>query len=178
MQELVEDLLLLARLDSGRPLEREVVDLTRLVINGASDAHAAAPEHEWRVDLPDDPVEVTGDEGRLHQVVGNLLANARTHTAAGTTVVAGVHREGEWVRLSVADDGPGIPRDLQGTVFERFTRGDESRHRSAGSTGLGLSIVDAVATAHGGRVEVESRPGRTVFTVWLPVRLAPPGQIA
>ena len=177
MQGLVEDLLLLARLDSGRPLARDVVDLTRLVINGVSDAHAAAPDHQWRVDLPDEPVEVPGDEGRLHQIVGNLLANARTHTPAGSTVVTGLRREGEWVRLSVTDDGPGIPGELQDAVFERFTRGDESRHRAGGSTGLGLSIVEAVATAHGGRVEVESRPGRTAFSVWLPgARPLPPGQ--
>lgn len=170
MQGLVEDLLLLARLDSGRPLQRESVDLTRLVINAVSDAHAAAPGHEWSVALPDEPVEVIGDEARLHQIVGNLLANARTHTPPGTTVVTGLRHQGRRVLLTVSDNGPGIPEELQGAVLERFTRGDESRSREAGSTGLGLSIVDAVATAHGGRVGVESRPGRTVVTVWLPAR--------
>jgi two-component system, OmpR family, sensor kinase len=168
MQALVEDLLLLARLDSGRPLARETVDLTALVLDAVSDAHAAAPGHEWGLDLPDEAVEVIGDEPRLHQVVGNLLANARTHTPPGTTVTTRLRQDGQGVLITVADDGPGIPGELQGTVFERFTRADDSRGRAAGSTGLGLSIVAAVAEAHGGRVEVESRPGRTVFTVRLP----------
>lgn len=168
MQGLVEDLLLLARLDSGRPLGRDPVDLTSLVINAVSDAHAAAPDHTWRLDLPDDPVEIIGDEARLHQVIGNLLANARTHTPSGTAVVAGLHPHGDGVLVTVSDTGPGIPGALQERVFERFARADESRSRAAGSTGLGLSIVAAVVNAHGGRVELESRPGRTVFTVWLP----------
>lgn len=176
MQGLVEDLLLLARLDSGRPLERVRVDLTTLVINAVSDAHAAAPDHTWLLDLPSEPVGVIGDGSRLHQVVANLLANARTHTPAGTTVTTALHPVQGWVRLLVTDDGPGIPDGLQSAVFERFTRGDESRHRAAGSTGLGLSIVEAVASAHGGRVSVESRPGRTAFTVWLPAVTEAPGQ--
>ena len=83
MQELVEDLLLLARLDAGRPLEREPVDLSLLAVNAVSDAHAAAPDHAWELDLPEDPVEVPGDQARLHQILANLLANARTHTPAG-----------------------------------------------------------------------------------------------
>jgi two-component system OmpR family sensor kinase len=168
MQGLVEDLLLLARLDAGRPLEREPVDLTLLAVDAVSDAHAAAPAHRFELDLPDEPVEVTGDRARLHQVVANLLANARTHTPAGTRVVTSLRREGAWVRLSVVDDGPGVPQPLQDNVFERFTRGDESRNRAQGSTGLGLSIVDAVARSHGGRVELASRPGRTHVSVLLP----------
>lgn len=172
MQGLVEDLLLLARLDSGRPLEREPVDLTMLIINAVSDAHAAAPDHVWNVDLPDEPIEVPGDAARLHQVLANLLANARTHTPPGTTVVTSLRAErdsaGDWARLTVTDDGPGIPDELQARVFERFTRGDEARTRASGSTGLGLSIVSAVAQAHGGRVEVESRPGHTAMSVVLP----------
>ena len=168
MQELVEDLLLLARLDSGRPLEREPVDLSLLAVNAVSDAHAAAPDHAWELDLPEDPVEVPGDGARLHQILANLLANARTHTPAGTRVVTRVRPEGPLVRVSVADDGPGIPRSLQPTVFERFTRGDDSRNRANGSTGLGLSIVAAVGQAHGGRVEVSSEPGETIFSVLLP----------
>ncbi|WP_345501064.1 sensor histidine kinase [Pedococcus ginsenosidimutans] len=170
MQGLVEDLLLLARLDAGRPLEREPVDLSLLAMDAVSDAHAAAPEHRWELDLPDEPVEVAGDQARLHQVVANLLANARTHTPAGTKVVTSVRPEGDWVRLSVADNGPGVPKPLQRNVFQRFTRGDDSRNRAAGSTGLGLSIVDAVAKSHGGRVELASRPGDTTFTVLLPAR--------
>ncbi|MBR7741679.1 HAMP domain-containing protein [Phycicoccus sp. BSK3Z-2] len=168
MQGLVEDLLLLARLDSGRPLEREPVDLSLLAVNAVSDAHAASPDHRWGLDLPDDPVEVPGDAARLHQVLANLLANARTHTPPGTRVDLGVRPEGDLVRLTVSDDGPGIPDDLRPTVFERFTRGDDSRSRAQGSTGLGLSIVSAVVSAHGGRVDVESRPGATTFSVLLP----------
>ncbi|PRY50272.1 two-component system OmpR family sensor kinase [Knoellia remsis] len=168
MQGLVEDLLLLARLDAGRPLEREPVDLSLLAVNAVSDAHAASPEHRWELDLPDEPVEVPGDPARLHQVVANLLANARTHTPPGTRVVTSLRREGAWVRLSVTDNGPGVPAELLGSVFERFTRGDAARNRAGGSTGLGLSIVDAVARTHGGRVEVDSAPGRATFSVVLP----------
>ena len=168
MQELVEDLLLLARLDSGRPLEREPVDLSLLAVNAVSDAHAASPDHTWELDLPEDPVEVPGDQARLHQILANLLANARTHTPAGTHVVTRVRPEGSLVRVSVTDDGPGVPETLQPRIFERFTRGDDARVRANGSTGLGLSIVAAVGQAHGGRVEVSSRPGATTFSVLLP----------
>ncbi|HEV7173265.1 HAMP domain-containing sensor histidine kinase [Pedococcus sp.] len=168
MQGLVEDLLLLARLDAGRPLEREPVDLSLLAMDAVSDAHAAAPDHRWELDLPAEPVEVPGDHARLHQVVANLLANARTHTPPGTRVTTVVKPEGSWVRVSVSDDGPGVPKSLQRNVFQRFTRGDDSRNRAAGSTGLGLSIVDAVARSHGGTVELASAPGDTTFTVLLP----------
>jgi two-component system OmpR family sensor kinase len=168
MQGLVEDLLLLARLDAGRPLDREPVDLSLLAMDAVSDAHAASPDHRWELDLPEEPVEVTGDHARLHQVLANLLANARTHTPAGTRVVMSVKPDGQWIRVSVSDDGPGVPESLQGNVFNRFTRGDDSRNRAAGSTGLGLSIVDAVAKSHGGNVELSSTPGDTIFTVLLP----------
>lgn len=168
MQGLVEDLLLLARLDSGRPLEREPVDITLLTMDVVSDAHAAAPDHQWELDLPEEPIEISGDRARLHQVLANLLANARTHTPEGTRVITRIRREGAHVRVLVEDNGPGIPADLQPNVFERFTRGDDSRARVSGSTGLGLSIVAAVAGAHAGRVELESAPGRTVFSVLLP----------
>ncbi|HYN29079.1 MAG TPA: ATP-binding protein [Dermatophilaceae bacterium] len=168
MQGLVEDLLLLARLDSGRPLERDLVDLSLLAVDVVGDAHAAAPDHRWELDLPDEPVEVPGDRARLHQVLANLLANARAHTPPGTRVVTSVRPEGDHVRLSVHDDGPGIPTGLQPQVFERFTRGDDSRSRGTGSTGLGLSIVAAVGQAHGGRVELTSGPGNTTVSVLLP----------
>jgi two-component system, OmpR family, sensor kinase len=168
MQELVEDLLLLARLDAGRPLDRETVDLSLLAMNAVSDAHAASPDHAWELDLPDEPVEVSGDRARLHQILANLLANARTHTPAGTRVVTSLRPEGALVRISVSDNGPGVPDGLQTKVFERFTRGEESRSREKGSTGLGLSIVAAVGQAHGGRVEVASQPGDTTFSVLLP----------
>jgi two-component system, OmpR family, sensor kinase len=168
MAGLVSDLLLLARLDAGRPLDREQVDLSALVVNAVSDAHAAAPDHHFSLDLPPDPICVVGDEARLHQVVANLLANARTHTPPGSLVTTSVRRAGPEVRLSVHDDGPGVPESLQGNVFERFARGDDARNRAGGSTGLGLSIVAAVVRAHGGRVELTSRPGDTTFTIVLP----------
>src|SRR6476620_8120809 len=168
MSSLVEDLLLLARLDAGRPLQEGPVDMSMLVINAVSDAHAASPGHRWDLDLPPEPVEVTGDGARLHQVVANLLANARTHTPDGTRVTTSVRPEGEWVRVAVHDDGPGVPAALQPNVFERFARGDDARVRDGGSTGLGLSIVAAASKAHGGRVQLDSRPGNTTFSLLLP----------
>ncbi|WP_081438738.1 sensor histidine kinase [Pseudofrankia asymbiotica] len=255
MTALVEDLLLLARLDSGRPLEHGCVDLSMLVVDVVSDAHIAAPGHQFRLDLPPEPVTVRGDQARLHQVLANLLANARTHTPPGTSVTialevrpaaaaapvpsapaarsaatkaavpraaatkpavakqapskqapskqavpkqavpkqavpkqavpkqavskpvaprsaADILEAGE-IRLSVTDDGPGIPAELLPNIFERFARGDSSRSRIAGSTGLGLAIVAAVVEAHHGRITVASVPGRTVFTVVLPITQAP-----
>ncbi len=168
MTGLVEDLLLLARLDAGRPLSYESTDLSPLVVDAVSDARAAGQEHRWRLELPAEPVTVRGDGARLHQVLVNLLANARTHTPPGTTVVARVRGAGATVVLEIEDDGPGIPPTLLPRIFERFARGDASRSRNAGSTGLGLAIVDAVVGAHGGRVGVSSAPGRTVFGVELP----------
>jgi two-component system, OmpR family, sensor kinase len=167
MTALVDDLLLLARLDSGRPLEQAPVDLSRLVVDAVSDARAAGPDHEWQLDLPPLPVTVIGDEARLHQVLVNLLANARVHTRPGTTVTARL-RGGLDAVLTVADDGPGIPASLVSDVFERFGRADSSRSPADGSTGLGLAIVSAVVAAHGGNVEMTSEPGRTVFGVRLP----------
>jgi two-component system OmpR family sensor kinase len=167
MTTLVEDLLLLARLDSGRPLERQPVDLSRLVVDVASDARIAGGTHRWRLELPAEPVTVTGDDARLHQVLANLLSNARTHTPPGTTITTGLSTVDGEVLLRVADDGPGIPEHLLPSVFERFARGDSSRSRAAGSTGLGLAIVAAVVHAHHGSIEVTSQPGRTEFTVRL-----------
>jgi two-component system, OmpR family, sensor kinase len=177
MTGLVEDLLLLARLDSGRPVERRPVDLSAMVVDAISDAHAAGPQHRWHLDLPDDPVMVTGDQGRLHQVIANLLANARTHTPGGTEVTVRLSRTDD-VLLQVIDDGPGIPADLLPEVFERFTRADSSRSRATGSTGLGLAIVAAVIEAHHGTVAVSSAPGNTVFTIQLPRDPAPIPAIA
>jgi two-component system OmpR family sensor kinase len=193
MSVLVDELLLLAQLDAGRPLASEPVDLTRLAIDVTSDAQAAAADHRWRLELPGEPVSVRGDEHRLHQVLANLLSNAARHTPPGTTVTvalaaaepgpsaqpgpaAGPDRAGpEQVQVSVTDDGPGIPAELQPAMFERFVRGDSSRSRAAGSTGLGLAIVDAVTTAHHGRVEVTSAPGHTRFTITLPALDESPG---
>jgi two-component system OmpR family sensor kinase len=168
MSVLVNDLLLLARLDAGRELTSEAVDLTALVMDVVSDAHAAGPGHHWRVDLPGAAVLVPGDGGRLHQVLANLLANVRSHTPAGTTATTRLRAEDGRAVLEVIDDGPGIPADLRSSVFERFARGDSSRSRTAGSSGLGLAIVHAVVTGHGGTVTVTSEPGRTAFTVRLP----------
>ncbi|XVU26141.1 sensor histidine kinase [Actinoplanes sp. CA-054009] len=168
MTLLVEDLLLLARLDAGRPLAHDPVDLTMLVVDTVSDAHAAGPGHYWQLDLPEEPVIVYGDGARLHQVLANLLANARTHTPEGTAVTVAVTTMPNAAVIHVIDSGPGIPSELQPHIFERFARGDSSRSRAAGSTGLGLSIVHAVVTAHRGKVAVQSEPGRTVFSVMLP----------
>jgi two-component system OmpR family sensor kinase len=168
MSGLVDDLLLLARLDAGRDLEVGEVDLTALLVDAISDAHAAGPDHKWRVEQPGAAVLVPGDEGRLHQVVANLLANVRSHTPQGTTATARLRVVNGWAEIEIEDDGPGIPADLQSSVFERFARGDASRSRHAGSTGLGLAIVHAVVTAHRGTVTVTSEPGHTVFRVRLP----------
>ncbi|WP_118915771.1 sensor histidine kinase [Mycobacterium shigaense] len=166
---LVEDLLLLARLDSGRPLEREPVDLSRLAVDAVSDAHVAGPDHQWELDLPEEPVLITGDAARLHQVLTNLLANARIHTGAGTVVTTRLSAEPTESVLQVIDNGPGIPPALVSEVFERFARGDTSRSRKGGSTGLGLAIASAVVKAHHGTIAVASSPGRTEFTVRLPL---------
>ncbi|MGW1158310.1 sensor histidine kinase [Streptomyces sp. NPDC002519] len=170
MGEMVDDLLLLARLDAGRPLERRPVDLTRLVLDAVTDARAAGPDHRWTMELPEEPVTVTGDTHRLQQVLANLLSNARVHTPAGTTVLVSLATEGPEAVLTVHDDGPGVPGDLRSGVFERFTRADHRRRpgRHGGGAGLGLSIVAAVTEAHGGTVELDSRPGATAFTVRLP----------
>ncbi|WP_275405192.1 HAMP domain-containing sensor histidine kinase [Streptomyces sp. S4.7] len=183
MTGLVDDLLLLARLDAGRPLAYGTTDLTPLVVDAVADARAAGQDHRWRLELPDEPAHVRGDGPRLQQVLVNLLANARTHTPPGTTVTARVRTvtttipgaadgRDRCVLVDIEDDGPGIPATLLPHVFERFARGDASRSRAAAtaadSTGLGLAIVHAVVTAHGGDVRVRSEPGRTTFTVRLP----------
>ncbi|WP_367649965.1 sensor histidine kinase [Nocardioides sp. zg-1230] len=162
MTALVEDLLLLARLDSGRPLEQKPVDLSRLLLEAVDDVRVVDPDRSWRLSLPDEPITVTGDEARLHQVVSNLLANARKHTPPGSTVTVTATRQG----FTVHDDGPGFAPDLAPHAFERFTRGDAARTR--GGAGLGLSLVEAIVGAHGGRVTLQSRPGDTTITVTLP----------
>jgi two-component system OmpR family sensor kinase len=168
MSSLVDDLLLLARLDSGRPLERKEVDITLLLLESVSDARVLAPNHRWQLRLPDEPVTVTGDEQRLHQVVTNLLGNARHHTPPGTTVSVSAEAVDDHVVIEVHDDGPGLPAGLADHAFERFTRGDSSRTRASGGAGLGLSLVSAITQAHGGTAAVASKQGSTSFTVSLP----------
>ena len=168
MTTLVEELLLLARLDSGRHRRYEPVDVTRLVMDAVADAHAAGPDHRWLLDVPPEPIMVVGDSDQLHQIVLNLLTNARTHTPPGTVVTTALSTVEGIVTLSVTDNGPGIPPDILPEVFERFARGDTSRSRAEGSTGLGLAIVAAVVAAHAGEVSVRSESGRTEFTVRFP----------
>ena len=178
MTTLVEDLLLLARLDEGQPLVMEEVDLAAIVRDALSDAYVTSPGHDWGAVGVEEPVIVIGDASSLHQVVVNLLANARVHTPAGTTVEVRLKQSPSSTTLKVEDSGPGIPKEARKRLFERFARGDSSRARSSGSTGLGLSIVDTIVKAHGGQVKLVSRPGKTVFTVTLPtIGLAKTGEV-
>ena len=177
MTVLVDDLLLLARLDAGRPLEREPVDLSRLAIETTSDARVARGDHRWRLELPDEPVLVEGDEHRLHQVLANLLSNAGKHTPPGSTVSValavgdataspagpaatrrsgapgapavqrGVAPPGPRVELSITDDGPGISAELLPELFERFTRGEAGRARDASAAGKSTGLGLAIVDA-------------------------------
>ena len=176
---LVEDLLLLARLDQQRPLEAKPVDLVPVVNDAVLDARAVARDHDFRLQIQAEPdsAVVVGDELRLRQVVANLVTNAIRHTPAGTVVVLSVGESStdEQVFVEVRDNGPGIPDQDAGRVFERFYRADPSRARAdgngstTGGSGLGLSIVAALVAAHGGRVETEPTPGGgATFRVWLP----------
>ncbi|MDN3496045.1 HAMP domain-containing sensor histidine kinase, partial [Planococcus sp. APC 4015] len=168
MTTLVEDLLLLARLDEGQELVYGSVDLSRLAIEGVGDAQAADHGHQWVLDLDDEPVVVAGDTGRLNQVIGNLLANARIHTPEGTTVTVSVRRDGQDAVVRVHDDGPGVDEAIADELFERFSRADSSRARKTGGTGLGLSIARAIVQAHDGSLTVQSTPGDTTFELRLP----------
>ncbi len=167
--DLVEDLLLLARLDQGRTLAAEPVDLNRVVTDCVADARAVEPDRTIDVTLPDDVVTVTGDDARLHQVLGNLLANTRDH-APGSPVHVVLHAgTGETVELTVADGGPGMDREARERVFDRFWRADASRNRRSGGSGLGLAITAALVEAHGGAISVDAEPGRgATFRVVLP----------
>ncbi|MFB3979041.1 sensor histidine kinase [Microbacterium proteolyticum] len=174
MTTLVEDLLLLARLDEGQELVYGTVDLTRLAVEAVGDARPAGPDHAWSIEVGDEPVELAGDASRLNQVVANLLANARTHTPAGTEVTVSVAREGDDAVLRVHDDGPGIDPAVAPQLFERFARADRSRDRKTGGTGLGLSIARAIVEAHHGTITVRSTPGDTTFEVRLPAKPVDP----
>jgi two-component system OmpR family sensor kinase len=169
MGVLVDDLLLLARLDQGRPLERRPVDLAAVVADAVEGARAVEPDRPIEL-ASDGPVELAGDEHRLRQVADNLLDNVRVHTPAGTPVRVRVASEGEEAVLEVADEGPGLAPEVAGRAFERFVRGDPSRSRGTGGAGLGLSIVAAIVEAHGGRVTATERDGGgAAFEVRLPL---------
>ncbi len=167
MSTLVDDLLLLARLDSGRPLEEAPVDLSRLLLEAVDDARVVDPDRRWQLHIPDEAVTMTGDEQRLHQAITNLLTNASRHTDPGTVVTVTL-TEGDPLTVAVHDNGSGIPKELQSTIFERFTRGDSARTRESGGAGLGMSLVQAIVHAHGGTTAVASEPGDTTFTLTLP----------
>jgi two-component system OmpR family sensor kinase len=169
MGVLVDDLLLLARLDQGRPLQRQPVDLALVAADAVHDARAVEPERSIELQGAGSAV-VMGDELRLRQVAANLLANARQHTPPTAPVRVGVRADNGTAVLEVADEGPGLYPEEAAKVFERFYRADPSRNRNLGGTGLGLSIVAAVAEAHGGRAKVESTPGKGArFWVELPM---------
>jgi two-component system, OmpR family, sensor kinase len=184
MTTLVEDLLLLARLDEGQALKLGEVDLTQLVIEAVSDEKVIAPDHNWHLELPDEPLSVNGDASKLRQVLVNLLSNARKHTAPGTTVVTSVRTsEDGSAAVTVTDDGAGIPPEFVDHAFARFARADAARKGTApgsgagaaeGTSGLGLSIVQSIVEAHGGTVEVTSKPGCTRFAIHLPTGLGAP----
>lgn len=171
MGGLVEDLLLLAQLDAQRPLERQHVDLFALASDAVHDAKSTTPNRSIALEFVEGPgmPEVLGDEGRLRQVLGNLVANALQHTPADTVVTVRVGTEGDAATLEVADQGPGMhPQDAE-RIFERFYRADSSRTRASGGAGLGLSIVDSLVRASGGRVSVMTAPGAgCCFRVTLP----------
>jgi two-component system OmpR family sensor kinase len=171
MSLLVEDLLLLARLDEGRPLAQDRVQLDELVREAIDAAHAVDPERPVESSL--EPAVVTGDRDRLRQVVDNLLSNIRAHTPPSTAAHVTVTRVDSRAIVVVRDEGPGLDPEQSSHVFERFYRTDSSRTRASGGVGLGLSIVAAVAAAHGGDASVESEPGRgTTFRIELPLASA------
>ena len=167
MSALVEDLLLLARLDEGRDLDLNPLDVSKLVKDAVNDATVASPEHVWKVKTARGAT-IAADRDRFYQVLVNLLANARTHTPAGTIVTTTVSVADDAVTITVADNGPGIPPEIRESLFERFARADTSRARATGSTGLGLAIVEGLVRAHKGTIVVHSEPGDTRFVVTLP----------
>lgn len=167
MTELVEDLLLLARIDEGRDLNLAKVNVAKVVKDAVNDAQVASPDHRWTV-TTGRGLTISADKHRLHQVIANLLANARTHTPTGTVVSVTATGTPDSVVITVEDNGPGIPVEIRETLFERFVRADTSRARATGSTGLGLAIVDGLVRAHKGTITVASEPGLTRFVITLP----------
>lgn len=172
MSTLVEDLLLLARLDQSREMDRSPVDLKTLINEAVTSAQAAGPNHPITLSMPDDDLFILGDSMRIHQVISNLLANARTHTPNGTAIRISLQSQDGGVLIEVSDDGPGLSKQDQERIFERFYRADPARVRNGGEgTGLGLSIVDAVMRAHGGTVSVSSELGHgATFKLFFPIQ--------
>jgi two-component system OmpR family sensor kinase len=168
MSVLVDDLLLLARLDDGRPLEREPVQLDEVVGEAVETAQTVDPDRP--ISLHAEPATVLGDRVRLRQIVDNLLANVRAHTPPGTPASVSVARRNGSAEIAVTDQGPGLDEEHLEHVFERFYRADPSRARTSGGVGLGLAIVAAVAEAHGGTVSASSSPGEgTTIAIALPL---------
>ncbi|KQQ28151.1 sensor histidine kinase [Frondihabitans sp. Leaf304] len=180
MTSLVEELLLLARLDEGTDLVKKEADLTRIVLDAVHDTHVSSTGHTFDVSVDEKPITLLGDPMRLHQVVANLLTNARTHTPEGTEIWVNLERDDETHEavITVTDNGPGIDPAVMPVLFERFARADSSRSRKAGSTGLGLAIVQAVVQSHGGTVTASNADPGAVFTVRLPLERAPQGASA
>jgi two-component system OmpR family sensor kinase len=170
MGSLVGDLLLLARLDQSREMEALPVDIAAVTRDAVASAQAAGPSHPISLTADVSELYILGDKNRIHQVVANLLANAKTHTPDGTKITVLITRSEDGVRISVIDNGPGLSEDDQKRIFERFYRADSSRVRVDGEgSGLGLSIVDAVMQAHGGNVSVSSELGKgATFVLFFP----------
>lgn len=171
MGALVEDLLLLARLDQARAMSKDPVNISSAVKDAVESARAAGPNHPITVNAPEEDIYVLGDTYRIHQVIANLLANARTHTPSGTSISVSLENSAAGTTVSVSDKGPGLSDGDQERIFERFFRADPSRARTGDEgSGLGLSIVDAVMRAHGGRVSVTSTLGDgATFTLHFPI---------
>jgi two-component system, OmpR family, sensor kinase len=171
MSTLVEDLLLLARLDQSRELTFDPVDINYLVNEAIASARAAGPDHEITITSNADEVFVLGDSMRIHQAIANLLANARTHTPAGSKIKVEIFQDESSTQISVSDNGPGLSQEDQSRIFERFFRADPARVRASGEgSGLGLAIVDAIMKAHGGSVSVDSTLGLgSTFKIVFPI---------
>ena len=173
MAALVDDLLNLARLDQGRPLDLGPVDLRRVLDDAAQDAAAVEPGRPVDVESADDLVG-QADEARIRQVVANLVGNVRTHTATGTPLHLRLRRDGDWAVIEVADEGPGMDHETAARAFERFYRSDTARARATGGAGLGLAIVASVVAAHQGHVRISTTPGGgTTVQVALPLTVGP-----
>jgi two-component system OmpR family sensor kinase len=170
MGSLVEDLLLLARLDQAREMEHLPVDIAKVTRDAVASAQVAGADHPISLSGDLEELYTLGDQHRIHQVVANLLANARTHTPAGTAIAVSIAQSADGLRIAVSDNGPGLSEEDQKRIFERFYRADSSRVRIDGEgSGLGLSIVDAVMKAHGGSVSVASEVGKgATFTLFFP----------